>query len=76
MTSRTATYAYDANRGWLNSVTHAKTGVAQPLLKLTYVRNAKGRVTSVTNSTTPTDSWAYQYDELGQLLQATSVLPE
>jgi RHS repeat-associated protein len=66
----TATYAYDANRGWLNSVTHAKG--AATLLKLTYVRDAKGRVTSVANSATATDSWAYQYDELGQLLQATN----
>jgi RHS repeat-associated protein len=68
----TAAYAYDANRGWLNSVTHAKVGAATALLKLTYVRDAKGRVTSVTNSGNTADSWAYQYDDLGQLTQATN----
>jgi YD repeat-containing protein len=68
----TAAYAYDANRGWLNSVTHAKVGATTALLKLTYVRDAKGRVTSVSNSGNTADSWAYQYDDLGQLTQATN----
>jgi YD repeat-containing protein len=56
----TATYTYDTARGWLNSVTHAKGGTV--LANQTYVRDAKGRVTSVTNSANAKDSWAYKYD--------------
>jgi RHS repeat-associated protein len=69
-----ATYDWSATRGWLNSVTHSSntTGLSTTLLKLTYVRDAKGRVTNVSNSGAATDSWTYQYDDLSQLITATN----
>ncbi|MGO4340048.1 hypothetical protein AB4037_34760, partial [Labrys sp. KB_33_2] len=67
----TSTSAYDATRGWLNSLTAAKGGTN--LLSLNYSRAATGRIDAVTApGGASSDAWTYGYDELDQLTSANN----
>jgi YD repeat-containing protein len=62
------TYAYNDQRGFLNSVT-TKNG-ATSLLDLSYARNARGMITATTAANDNGRSWAYSYDALDRLITA------
>jgi RHS repeat-associated protein len=64
-----ATYGYNANRGWMDSVTAVNAGLTQ--LQQTYTLNQKGMITSVTSPTTGM-SWTYAYDGLDRLVTANN----
>ncbi|MGN8120019.1 RHS repeat-associated core domain-containing protein, partial [Labrys sp. 22185] len=67
----TSTSAYDATRGWLNSLTAAKGGTN--LLSLNYTRAATGRIDGITSpGGASSDAWSYGYDELDQLTSASN----
>ncbi|MGO4340034.1 hypothetical protein AB4037_34685, partial [Labrys sp. KB_33_2] len=67
----TSTSAYDATRGWLNSLTAAKGGTN--LLSLNYSRAATGRIDAITApGGASSDAWTYGYDELDQLTSANN----
>ena len=63
------TRAFDANRGWLSSIT--TTSSAGTLLSLTYARDIEGKITSVASSVAG-ESWSYGYDPLHRLTSATN----
>ncbi len=63
------TFTYNASRGWLASLQTA--GGSGTLLSYTYVRDASGRILSVT-SPMAGEGWSYEYDALDQLLVATN----
>jgi RHS repeat-associated protein len=62
------TYAYNDQRGFLNSVTTSNGATA--LLALNYTRNAKGMITATTAANDNGRSWAYSYDALDRLITA------
>jgi RHS repeat-associated protein len=62
------TYAYNDQRGFLNSVTTKNS--AASLLDLSYARNAKGMITATTAANDNGRSWAYSYDALDRLITA------
>ena len=64
----TSTYGYDANRGWLNSLTHSSAGTTH--LELTYTRNLAGRISAITAAGRPAESYTYTYNPLDELLTA------
>ena len=45
---------------------------ATVLQDVAFVRDLKGRITSVTTVGRPTDSWSYTYDDLDRLTSATN----
>ena len=63
----TAAYAYHPSRGWLNSVTAAKSSTT--LVSQTYTRNLAGMVTAIAGPA-PEQTWTYAYDDLGRLITA------
>ncbi|TCK19627.1 RHS repeat-associated protein [Ancylobacter aquaticus] len=68
----TTVFAYSLPRGWLDQVTTAKAGTT--LFQAIYAHDAGGRITSVATSGTapavPSDSWAYEYDDVDRLITA------
>ncbi len=65
-----ATYAYNHQRGWMESVSAVNLGLTQ--LQQSYTRNAKGMITGITSPTTGM-SWAYAYDGLDRLVTADNI---
>lgn len=66
----TSTFGYDVYRGWMTSIEHAEAGTA--FETKTYDHDPGGRIRSITSST-PGESWTYQYDALDRLTYATNV---
>jgi RHS repeat-associated protein len=67
----TYTAAYDATRGWLNTLVANK--ASTNLLSLSYTRAATGRINAITApGGVAGDAWTYGYDDLDQLTSATN----
>ncbi|WP_281408857.1 MULTISPECIES: RHS repeat-associated core domain-containing protein [unclassified Mesorhizobium] len=63
-------FTYSPTRRWLTRVTTAKG--ATILLDDQYVRDALGRITTITGRT-PSDSWNYGYDDADRLIWSTNL---
>ena len=64
-----ASFVYNDQRGWLNSLKVVDFG-GGTLLEVTYTRDAGGRITDVVTTGKPSESWVYTYDSLDRLLNA------
>ncbi|MEM7284256.1 MAG: RHS repeat-associated core domain-containing protein, partial [Pseudomonadota bacterium] len=67
-----STFTYSNQRQWLNQVV-TKDSANTALTDLTWSRNAKGLITSVTSTTDNKESWTYGYNDLDELTSATNV---
>jgi RHS repeat-associated protein len=61
------TRSYSATRNWLNTI--LTTAGSVTLQKLSYTRDAEGKISSIT-SPFPDESWTYTYDDLHRLTSA------
>jgi YD repeat-containing protein len=64
------TYAYNANRLWLQSQT-TRNGTGMLLQNLTFGRDAMGRILTST-SDVAAENWTYSYDDFDRIVQATN----
>ena len=64
------TYGYSATRNWLTCI-NTTDAAGTNIQNLVYVRDAHGRISSVTSRQVG-ESWSYGYDELDRLLSANN----